>query len=118
MGIPGLIHNSLDGLKRIIALTQSVGMIQSFATKETEKFWLRTGASAFDPRLAERAYRKLQIIDAAAKLSDLSSLPGNKLEKLRGDREGQYSIRINKQWRVCFSWSEQGPQDVEIIDYH
>jgi len=93
-------------------------MIQSFATKETEKFWLRKGVPAFDPRLAERAYRKLQMVDAAAKLSDLSSLPGNKLEKLRGNREGQYSIRINKQFRVCFSWSEQGPQDVEKIDYH
>jgi len=93
-------------------------MIQSFATKETERFWLRKGSISIDPRLAERAYRKLQILDAAAQLRDLSSLPGNKLEKLRGTREGQYSIRINNQWRVCFSWTADGPRDVEIIDYH
>jgi toxin HigB-1 len=57
-------------------------------------------------------------LDAAAELNDLRSPPGNRLEKLSGDREGQYSIRINKQWRICFVWTELGPADVEITDYH
>lgn len=64
------------------------------------------------------ALRKLDMVDAATELSDLRSPPGNRLEKLRGDREGQWSIRINSQWRVCFRWAETGPEDVEIVDYH
>ncbi len=64
-----------------------------------------------------QAERKLQILDNAVELLDLRSPPGNKFEKLGGDRQGQYSIRINKQWRVCFAWSDE-PYDVEITDYH
>lgn len=64
------------------------------------------------------AWRKLAILDAAETLADLRVPPGNRLEKLRGDREGQHSIRINQQWRICFSWSDAGPEDVEIVDYH
>ena len=93
-------------------------MIQSFASKTTEKFWLRENFSALDPRLTKTALKRLQILDAATNIQDLSCLPGNRLEKLAGSRKGQYSIRINKQWRICFSWSEDGPHDVEIIDYH
>lgn len=66
-------------------------------------------------RLAER---KLQMLDAATQLMDLSSPPGNRLEKLAGDRNGFYSIRINQQWRLCFRWESNGPTDVEIVDYH
>jgi len=64
------------------------------------------------------ANRKLLIIDAAETLNDLRIPPGNRLERLRGERVGQYSIRINDQWRICFSWSAAGPANVEIIDYH
>ena len=64
------------------------------------------------------AWRKLAILDAAENLADLLVPPGNRLEKLTGDRAGQHSIRINQQWRICFTWFEAGPQDVEIVDYH
>jgi len=64
------------------------------------------------------AERKLAQLEAAQTLDFLSSPPGNRLEKLSGDRQGQWSIRINEQWRVCFVWSEHGPKDVEIVDYH
>lgn len=60
----------------------------------------------------------LSALDAAVELNDLRFPPGNHLEELRGDRAGQYSVRINDQWRICFTWSEQGPVDVEIVDYH
>jgi len=62
--------------------------------------------------------RKLDMLDAAAQLIDLRSPPGNRLEALKGDRAGQHSIRINDQWRLCFRWSDQGPEDVQIVDYH
>jgi proteic killer suppression protein len=61
---------------------------------------------------------KLRLIDSAATLDDLRNPPGNRLEMLRGDRKGQYSVRINDQWRICFIWSEGGAYDVEIVDYH
>lgn len=64
------------------------------------------------------AERKLTMLNAAAELRDLRSPPGNMLEALSGDRHGQYSIRINKQWRICFVWTDEGPLDVEIVDYH
>jgi proteic killer suppression protein len=62
--------------------------------------------------------RKLLILDAAEELQDLTVPPGNRLEKLRGDRAGQHSIRINQQWRICFRWTAAGPEDVTIVDYH
>src|ERR1700733_15833647 len=64
------------------------------------------------------SWRKLAMLDAAETLTDLLIPPGNRLEKLTGDRAGQYSIRINQQWRICFTWSDAGPGDVEIVDYH
>lgn len=64
------------------------------------------------------AYRKLSLLDDAVDLRDLRQLPGNRFEALRGDRKGQFSIRINDQWRLCFRWKERGPEDVEITDYH
>ncbi len=64
------------------------------------------------------AQRKLQMLDDAVELRDLRSPPGNRLEQLRGDRNGQHSIRINDQWRVCFIWGESGPENIEIVDYH
>jgi toxin HigB-1 len=62
--------------------------------------------------------RKLVMLDSAVTLGDLAASPGNRLEKLSGDRAGQYSIRINGQWRICFIWKDDGPHDVEIVDYH
>jgi proteic killer suppression protein len=64
------------------------------------------------------ARRKLEAVDSAVTLNDLRAPPNNRLEALKGDREGQHSIRINDQWRVCFRWTAEGPTDVEIVDYH
>ncbi len=67
---------------------------------------------------ADQAARRLVLLDSAETLHDLAALSGNRLEALRGDRDGQYSIRINTQWRICFRWTQDGPSDVEIVDYH
>ena len=72
----------------------------------------------FPSDLVKRARAMLSAMDAAVVLEDLRFPPGNHLEELKGDRAGQYSIRINDQWRICFVWTEQGPADVEIVDYH
>ena len=93
-------------------------MIKSFRNKETERIFSRQFSRRFPPSLHRVAWRKLAILDAAEQLDDLRIPPGNRLEKLSGDREGQYSIRINDQWRICFRWSERGVYDVEIVDYH
>ncbi|MHC2002679.1 type II toxin-antitoxin system RelE/ParE family toxin [Methylobacterium sp. CM6241] len=93
-------------------------MIQSFADKRVEAFF-EDGASYRPWRAFEAAAkRKLDILDAATTLDDLRSPPGNRLELLKGNRAGQYSIRINDQWRLCFRWTVQGPEQVEIVDYH
>jgi proteic killer suppression protein len=93
-------------------------VIRSFANADTERVWRRQRVRRFGPDLQRMANRKLLIIDAAETLNDLRVPPGNRLEQLRGDRTGQYSIRINDQWRICFSWTAAGAADVEIIDYH
>ena len=95
-------------------------MIKSFADKETRKLFVGSKSRAIPPDLRERAESKLAVLDAAKSLEDLKVPPGNRLEALRGDREGQRSIRINRQYRVCFVWdSEAGDAyDVEITDYH
>ena len=67
---------------------------------------------------SDQAVRRLTMLDSAETLRDLAALPSNRLEALRGDRTGQYSIRINTQWRLCFRWTDDGPYEVEIIDYH
>ena len=93
-------------------------MIESFASKETEKIF-RGLASRKLPRDIQRAARrKLLYLNDAEDIQDLRAPPGNRLEKLSGDREGQYSIRINDQWRICFKWIEDLAKDVEIVDYH
>ena len=93
-------------------------MIQSFASSETELLWSRQRPKRMDHGIARVALRKLAMLDAAGALADLSVPPGKRLEALKGDRAGQHSIRINKQWRICFVWTPAGPQDVEIVDYH
>jgi proteic killer suppression protein len=93
-------------------------MIRSFADRTTERFF-RDGVCPGRWRNFETvAARKLDMLDAAPRLDDLRSPPGNQLEALKGDRKGQFSIRINRQWRVCFRWTPDGPEDVEIVDYH
>jgi toxin HigB-1 len=93
-------------------------VVQSFGDKDTERIWRRERFRKLDQTTQRAALRKLLIMDAAETLDDLRVSPGNRLEKLRGDRAGQHSIRINQQWRICFRWSAAGPEDVEIVDYH
>lgn len=92
--------------------------MQSFGNKDTERIWRRERSRKLDQPTQRTALRKLLIMDAAETLDDLRVPPGNRLEKLRGDRRGQHSIRINQQWRICFRWTAAGPEDVEIVDYH
>lgn len=93
-------------------------MLRSFADKDTEAIWTRRRVRKFDPLTARIAQRKLLILDAAMNLNDLRVPPGNRLEKLKVDRAGQHSIRINDQWRICFKWTGSGPSEVEMVDYH
>ncbi len=92
-------------------------MIKSFRSKEAQQLHARQRVKRF--RGFERvAQRKLRQLDIAAELRDLSALPGNHLEALKGDREGQHSIRINDQWRICFVWRDGDAYEIEIVDYH
>ena len=93
-------------------------MIRSFGDKETARIWRGQRSRKFPADLQERGLRKLRQIDASLTLEDLRNPPGNQLEALRADRAGQWSIRINDQWRVCFRWSDGEAHDVEIVDYH
>lgn len=95
-----------------------MSVIQSFACKETAKVFHGKPTRAFPHTILRPARRKLKMLDAATSLEDLQVPPANRLEKLKGDRAGQYSIRINDQWRVCFSWAAGHGLDVEIVDYH
>ena len=93
-------------------------MIRSFADKDTQKVFQRVRIRKLETKLQKIAQRKLVMIDAAEAIIDLKEPPGNRLEKLSGDRKGQYSIRINDQWRVCFVWRNSNAYDVQIVDYH
>jgi proteic killer suppression protein len=93
-------------------------VIKSFGDKDTQRVFERQRVRRWSLALQRAALRKLVILDAAEAQDDLRSPPGNRLEKLAGDRAGQYSIRINDQWRVCFRWHASDAYDVEIADYH
>ena len=93
-------------------------MIRSFRDKDAEAVWRRCYVKKLSPELSRLAYNKLVLINAAETINDLRVPPGNRLEKLAGRRAGQYSIRINDQWRICFTWSTSGASNVEIVDYH
>ena len=93
-------------------------MIKSFADRDTERLFSREPVRRFPADLLRTMLRKLIALDAAEALADLRVPPGNRLEKLRGRRSGQYSIRINDQWRICFGWKDGDANDVEIVDYH
>jgi toxin HigB-1 len=92
-------------------------MIRSFRSKETEALF-RLERSRRWANIERQALRKLVQLDLAATLEDMRVPPGNRLEQLSGDRKGQWSIRINDQFRICFRWTIKGPEDVEIVDYH
>ena len=93
-------------------------MIKTFADGQTEELF-RTGKAKKVPAdVARRALRKLEAVHAALQVTDLRVPPGNRLEKLSGDRAGQYSVRVNDQWRICFTWSAGGASNVEFVDYH
>ena len=93
-------------------------MIKSFRDGLAESIWKRKRIKGFPNELFKSARRKLGFLEDAVELRDLRIPPGNHLEALKGNREGQYSIRINDQWRVCFRWSDGNAFDVEITDYH
>ena len=93
-------------------------MIKSFGDRDTERLFLREPVRQYPADLQRTMLRKLVVVDAAEALEDLRSPPGNRLEKLKGDRAGQHSIRINDQWRICFQWKDGDAHEVEIVDYH
>ena len=93
-------------------------MIRSFNDKEVELIWLGIASRRLPPDIQQVARRKLRMLNAAASLDDLRVPPAHRLEALKGGRKGQFSIRINEQWRICFRWSEGDVHGVEIVDYH
>jgi proteic killer suppression protein len=93
-------------------------MIRSFADKETEKIFTRQFSRKLPPEIQRNARRKLEVLNVARVLSDLRVPPGNRLEKLVGDKSGQHSIRINQRWRICFVWRRGDAYEVEVVDYH
>lgn len=93
-------------------------MIKSFADRETERIFHREFSRRLPHDIQHRARIKLEVLDAAEVIDDLRIPPSNHLERLFGDREGQHSIRINRQWRICFKWREGDVYEVEIVDYH
>ena len=93
-------------------------MIRSFADREAKLIWEGTPSRRLPADIQATARRKLRMLSNAAGLEDLRVPPANRLESLKGDRKGQYSIRINDQWRVCFLWKDGDAHNVEIVDYH
>jgi proteic killer suppression protein len=92
-------------------------MIRSFRDRACERLFMGGFVKRFS-RIEKQVLRKLDMLHSARDLADLRTPPANRLEALAGDRSGQYSIRINDQWRICFTWTKEGPADVEIVDYH
>jgi toxin HigB-1 len=90
----------------------------AFKDGDTRRVWLRLPVRRFGPDVQKIAWRKLAYLNAAERIGDLAVPPGNRLEKLKGDRTGQYRIRVNDQFRICFKWAATGPKDVEMVDYH
>ncbi len=93
-------------------------MIRTFRNKTTEQIFRRIPVKGFHPDVLRAAMKRLDALDAAASLQELAAVPGNRLHQLQGDREGQYSISVNKQWRICFGWAAGQAENVEIVDYH
>jgi toxin HigB-1 len=102
----------------MIQTNEVFALIVSFADKRTHDIATGKVGKGFPPDIVKRAQLLLNYLETIQFLDDLRSPPGNRLEKLGGDRAGQYSIRINNQWRICFVWTPKGPENVEVIDYH
>ena len=93
-------------------------MIRSFACRQTETLFRRQRPKRFPAEILRAALRKLVMLDSAARLEDMRVPPGNRLEALKGDKQGRHSIRVNDQWRICFTWRDGNAYEVEIADYH
>ncbi len=93
-------------------------VIKHFRCKETEHIYHERPSRKLPTQIQQQALRRLQMLDYAVSIEDLKIPPSNRLEALKGDRQGQYSIRINQQWRVCFTWEDGHAHNVEIVDYH
>jgi proteic killer suppression protein len=93
-------------------------VIRSFRDRDTERLFHREPVRRWGPDVQRAGLRKLRLLDAAVRLDDLRIPPGNRLEKLTGDRAGEWSIRVNDQWRLCFRWESSDAFDVEMVDYH
>ncbi len=93
-------------------------MIKSFRDKDTEKVFLRQRPKNIPLDILERAHNKLLVINSVEDVIHLAFPPGNRLEKLGGERRGQYSVRVNERWRICFNWEDGNAHNVEICDYH
>lgn len=93
-------------------------MIRSFGSKDTERTWHQQYVKRFDRTVQRATLRKFELIHAAKDVEDLRVPPGNRLERLVGDRRGQHSIRVNAQWRLCLVWRDGGADNVELVDYH
>jgi proteic killer suppression protein len=115
---PALAPESRQTLTVLMMRDTCRSVIRSFADKRTAAIWLDRMPKGFPNDLAKVARRKLRMLGSATRLEDLRSPPGNRLETLMGDRTGQYSIRINDQWRLCFVWRDGDSYDVEVVDYH
>ena len=112
-----ILGGNIITFDNIIAVRYYWPVIKVFRCKETEKIFLRQRSTKLSVDIQRTALRKLLLLDAAEKIEDLRIPPGNRLEKLFGNRTGQHSIRINDQWRICFRWSEGDAYDVKIVDY-
>ncbi|HEY5337440.1 MAG TPA: type II toxin-antitoxin system RelE/ParE family toxin [Rhizomicrobium sp.] len=93
-------------------------MIRSFRCQDTARIWSGIPVRKFPSDIHQRALNKLRLLDAALTVNDLRNPPGNRPEALRGERKGEYSIRVTDQWRICFKWNAGDVTDVEIVDYH
>ncbi|MFC1825302.1 type II toxin-antitoxin system RelE/ParE family toxin [Thermodesulfobacteriota bacterium] len=93
-------------------------MIENFKCRETEKIFKRQFSRKLPQNIQKTAFRKLRMLNRSSTINDLKIPPANRFEALSGNREGQYSIRINEQWRICFKWQKGKVYDVEIVDYH
>jgi len=124
MGIAGSAGNDAEGGTGPECLTFNASrytffvMIRSFKCRETERIFRREFSKKLPRNIQKIAFRKLRMLNRSVSLSDLRVPPGNQLEKLHAEREGQYSIRINDQYRICFRWKKHDAHDVEIVDYH
>lgn len=102
----------------LLVIGTTIVMIRTFKDKKTERVFFNDYVKGFSKEFLWRSKKKLMIINSAATLKDLRIPPGNKLELLKGDRLGFYSIRINNQWRICFTFADGNADNVEIVDYH